>query len=80
MRWLAVFALAWMAGCASATQGAADAGPDLTVDNCDQKTLFSDCSAQCGFTVCIVAQATCVGTTWMCDCPSVGACRDMSHD
>ena len=25
MRWLAVFALAWMTGCASATQGAADA-------------------------------------------------------
>jgi len=80
MRWLAVVALACVAACASATQGSSDAGPDLTVSNCDQVRLYSDCSAQCGFAVCIVGQASCAGTTWMCDCATVGPCPDLSHD
>ncbi|HEX6838850.1 MAG TPA: hypothetical protein VF334_19865 [Polyangia bacterium] len=80
MRWLAALLLVTAAGCASATSSPGDAGADLTVSNCDPKTLFSDCSTQCGFSVCIVGQATCVGTTYQCDCSVVGPCHDGGHD
>lgn len=80
MRWLAALVLVMAAGCASATSSNGDGGADLSVANCDPKTLFSDCSTQCGFSVCIVGQAMCVGTAYQCDCSMVTPCRDAGHD
>jgi hypothetical protein len=74
MRFLAVVALLWCAGCSSAKPAPQDAGVDLTVGNCDPTMVFSSCSAQCHVPVCVVSTATCVGTQWMCDCTQVQAC------
>jgi hypothetical protein len=76
-RFLCIAAFSLLAACASATQGTPDAGADLSVGQCDPKTLFSSCSAQCGEPICIVANATCVGSDWQCDCSQTGPCREM---
>lgn len=80
MRWVAALALAFVAGCAAASEAPADAGVDLTTSNCDHSMLFAACSDQCHMPVCIVASATCVGTQWVCDCAQTGPCgADMRH-
>ena len=81
MRWL-VPILLFAAACASPSTSAMDAGPDLTASgSCDAKTLFTDCSTQCGMSVCIVGSATCSPSNqWMCDCSRVTPCgADMRH-
>ncbi|HEX8950288.1 MAG TPA: hypothetical protein VF997_03835 [Polyangia bacterium] len=79
-RWLAALVLAFVAGCASATQAPVDASVDLTMGHCDQSTLFSSCSAQCNMPICIVARATCMDSQWVCDCTQTGPCgADMRH-
>ena len=80
MRLLCVAAFSLLAACASATQGPADAGADLSVSHCDPKTLFTSCSDQCHEPICIVASAMCVGGDWVCDCSQTGPCHDMSGD
>jgi hypothetical protein len=70
-RLLVVLALA--AGCASSTN-APPAGPDLAVPMCDRKLLFSQCSSQCGFKVCGIGVATCMGSAWSCDCGQAVPC------
>lgn len=80
MRWIAVAALAFVAGCASATEAPMDASVDLTMGKCDPRTLFAACSAQCNMPICIVQSATCMGSDWVCDCAKTGPCgADMSH-
>ena len=73
-----VAVLSLLVGCASATQGSADAGVDLATGTCDPKTLFTSCSDQCHEAVCIVATAMCSGGNWVCDCNQVGPCKDLS--
>ena len=75
MRWLLAIVLL-MTASASASQEPMDAGADLTASGqCDSRTLFNDCSAQCGMSVCIVGNATCSATNqWMCDCSRVTPC------
>jgi len=74
MRWVAAAALAFLAGCASATDASMDASVDLTAGNCDPKAVFAACSAQCNMPICIVASATCMGSDWVCDCAKTGPC------
>ena len=73
-RWLAALALAFAAGCASATQVPMDAGVDLTAGKCDPGGLFAACTEQCHVPVCVVGAATCMGTAWACDCGTITAC------
>ena len=75
MRRIACLALLLLAACASSQPAnGADAGADLSVSQCDPKTLFSSCSQQCGGPVCIVARASCAGGQWVCDCTMTGPC------
>ena len=71
---MAAAALAFLVGCAAATNAPMDASVDLTSGSCDPKTLFATCSAQCNMPVCIVASAMCVGTNYVCDCAQTGPC------
>jgi hypothetical protein len=77
MRSIALVFVALFSACAAATQAPADAGVDLTVGKCDPRDIFAACSDQCHMSICIVAQATCMGTQWICDCAQTGPCRDM---
>lgn len=76
-----VCALAWslVAGCATSL-APSDAGVAVEMGGgqCDRQQLFSACSAQCNFQVCVVAAASCQGTQWVCDCSQVGPC--VTHD
>jgi len=76
-RSIALLFVVLMTACASATQGAADAGVDLSVGKCDPKQIFAACSDQCHMPICIVATASCMGTQWICDCTQTGPCHDM---
>jgi hypothetical protein len=71
---IVLFALA--VGCAASTSASSDGGADMNAGKCDEKTLFSSCSQQCGFHVCGIGSAMCVASLWKCDCTQAVACAN----
>lgn len=67
--------LALVAGCASSSS-APDAAVVMMTGRCDNKTLFSSCSQQCGFHVCGIGSATCDNGQWKCDCSQAVICAN----